>query len=164
MATPDRCGAQFVLFAAASGRQGRKDRSVPVRLHRHVSIFTIRAPTHFVCHRCARWIECMRAHMVYADVCMSRAASLWPQDGFVIVAHSNPSIISQQLALLLMLISSSFVNFISFFLLLLLFMGHLFWLCERGQNPDQFRPFYSQVPTVFSIVPPFSCTIFFCCS
>jgi hypothetical protein len=88
----------------------------------------------------------MRARVLHAvHACGARMhVSLWSQDGFIIVAKTNPNVVSSQLALFLMLFSASFINFMSFFLLLLLFMGHLFWLCERGQNP-QFRSFYSQV-------------------
>lgn len=68
---------------------------------------------------------------------------LWKEDGLVVVVNAKQQIISSEEAMIRMLVSPSFINFVAIFFLFVLGMGHIFWLIERGTNP-LFRPFYAE--------------------
>lgn len=74
----------------------------------------------------------------------SCTSMLWPNDGFVVVVRTIPDIISNQVGMGYMLISASFVNFVSVFFFFVLFMGHFFWFFERSENENHFRGFYAE--------------------
>jgi len=65
-------------------------------------------------------------------------------DGFVVVVRSNIDTISLASAVIFMVFSSAFVNFVCFLFLLLIGVGHLLWLVERTENPEQFNPSYAR--------------------
>jgi hypothetical protein len=43
--------------------------------------------------------------------------------------------ISVEFAILALIITPTFVNFVAFIFFLILLTGHIFWLCERKDNP-----------------------------
>mmetsp|Transcript_54045 Transcript_54045/g.128437 ORF Transcript_54045/g.128437 Transcript_54045/m.128437 type:complete len:1016 (-) Transcript_54045:194-3241(-) len=69
--------------------------------------------------------------------------ALWTNDGLVVVVNAQQEIVSSEEAMLRMLVSASFINFVAIFFLFTLGIGHVFWFLERGTNP-LFRPFYAE--------------------
>eukprot|EP00286_Rhodomonas_abbreviata_P028842 CAMPEP_0181312076 /NCGR_PEP_ID=MMETSP1101-20121128/13496_1 /TAXON_ID=46948 /ORGANISM="Rhodomonas abbreviata, Strain Caron Lab Isolate" /LENGTH=920 /DNA_ID=CAMNT_0023418887 /DNA_START=518 /DNA_END=3280 /DNA_ORIENTATION=- len=69
--------------------------------------------------------------------------SLWKRDGFVVVVRAELSILSNQIAMLNMLVSPSFINFLALFFFFVLILGHIFWFFERHTN-GLFRLFYAE--------------------
>ncbi|EKX53234.1 hypothetical protein GUITHDRAFT_100940 [Guillardia theta CCMP2712] len=65
-------------------------------------------------------------------------------DGFIVVVRSTADTISLASAVIFMVYSSAFVNFVCFLFLLLIGVGHLLWLVERKENPEQFNPLYAR--------------------
>mmetsp|Transcript_20576 Transcript_20576/g.49095 ORF Transcript_20576/g.49095 Transcript_20576/m.49095 type:complete len:1015 (+) Transcript_20576:266-3310(+) len=72
--------------------------------------------------------------------CSSR---LWRRDGFVVVVRAELETLSNQIAMLQMLISPSFINFLALFFFFVLILGHIFWFFERHVN-GLFRLFYAE--------------------
>ena len=68
---------------------------------------------------------------------------LWIEDGLVVVINAKQEIVSSEEAMIRMLISASFINFVALFFIIVLGMAHIFWLLERATNP-LFRPFYAE--------------------
>ncbi|EKX44221.1 hypothetical protein GUITHDRAFT_163588 [Guillardia theta CCMP2712] len=70
------------------------------------------------------------------------SSTLWKQDGLVVVKRSDEKVVSIEFAILMLLISPSFINFIVFCYFVMLVVGHIFWWVERRQNPDLFNKSY----------------------
>eukprot|EP00960_Hanusia_phi_P031053 749047-Hanusia_phi.AAC.1 len=64
------------------------------------------------------------------------------QDGLVVVKRSEEKVVSIEFAILMLLISPSFINFIVFCYFVMVVVGHIFWWVERRQNPDIFHESY----------------------
>jgi len=69
--------------------------------------------------------------------------SLWRRDGFVVVVREELEVLSNQMAMLQMLVSASFINFLALFFFFVLVLGHIFWFFERHVN-GLFRLFYAE--------------------
>ena len=60
----------------------------------------------------------------------------------MVVKRSDEKVVSIEFAILMLLISPSFINFIVFCYFVMLVVGHIFWWVERRQNPDLFSRSY----------------------
>jgi len=69
--------------------------------------------------------------------------SLWKDDGLVVVKRTNEAETSIEFAILRMVIGPAFINFVVFCYFAVLLTGHIFWLIERGNNPELFDPSYT---------------------
>jgi len=65
-------------------------------------------------------------------------------DGFVVVVASKPEDVSLTTAVLIMLVSHSFVNFSCFLFVALIGVGHVYWFIEKDANSEQFNPSYGR--------------------
>jgi len=63
-------------------------------------------------------------------------------DGLATVVRSNPPSLSLIVAVVGVLPEYSFINLISFLIVVLFGVGHLFWYLERNENSEQFNPSY----------------------
>lgn len=62
------------------------------------------------------------------------SSSLWQDDGLVIVKRTKLKEINVELSIVMMLITPTFVNFVVFIYLIVIVLGHIFWLLEKSQN------------------------------
>jgi len=70
--------------------------------------------------------------------------SLWADDGLIIVKRTRLKEVRVEWAILYMLISPTFVNFVVFIYFLVLATGHIFWFVECKENRHLFDPSYTQ--------------------
>jgi len=62
------------------------------------------------------------------------SSSLWLDDGLIIVKRKAHKEVNVELAIVEMLITPTFVNFVVFIYLIVVVLGHLFWFLERSDN------------------------------
>jgi len=62
------------------------------------------------------------------------SSSLWLDDGLIVVKRTAQKEVNVELAIVEMLITPTFVNFVVFIYLIVVVLGHLFWFLERSEN------------------------------
>jgi len=62
------------------------------------------------------------------------SSSLWLDDGLVVVKRTALKEVNVELAIVEMLITPTFLNFVVFIYLIVVVLGHIFWFIERADN------------------------------